>query len=67
MMIELIIGIYVKERIKAPTKAKATVCAIGLNILPSIPCKVNIGRYTIRIMICPKTALFIIFPAENPT
>jgi hypothetical protein len=28
----------------APSNAKATVCAIGLNIFPSIPSNVKIGR-----------------------
>ena len=63
----LIIGMYVSERINAPNKAKATVCAIGLNIFPSIPSRVKIGRYTMRIIICPKTALFIILLADELT
>ena len=37
---------------------------MGLNILPSIPCKVSKGMYTIKIIICPNTALLIIFEAD---
>ena len=36
---------------------------MGLNILPSIPDKDNMGIKTIRIINCPKTAEFIIFEA----
>ncbi len=64
---ELIIGMYVRESKNAPNKAKATVCAIGLNIFPSMPSSVKIGKYTIRMMICPNTALFIILPAALST
>ena len=39
----LAIGTYVSERIKAPSIAKNTVIAIGLNIFPSIPTKVKRG------------------------
>ena len=35
---------FVSDKINAPNKAKATVCAIGLNIFPSIPCKVKMGK-----------------------
>ena len=41
--------------------AKITVCAIGLNILPSIPVNERIGIKTIKIINCPKMAEFIIF------
>ena len=41
--------------------ASITVCAMGLNIFPSIPTKARIGMYTIRIMISPKAAELLIF------
>ena len=44
--------------------AKPTVIAIGLNILPSMPIKVRIGIYTIKIIISPKVALLLILEAD---
>ena len=41
---------------RAPKKAKLTVCAMGRNILPSIPVKAKIGMYTMRMIVTPKTA-----------
>ena len=43
--------------------ANITVCAIGLNILPSMPTKAKIGMYTIKMMISPKAAELLIFIA----
>src|SRR5690606_41649342 len=37
-------GTYVRHRIIAPSMAKIKVSAIGLNIFPSTPSKVRIGR-----------------------
>ena len=47
--------------------AKPTVFAIGVNILPSTPTNVRIGMYTIKIMISPNAALFLILEAERNT
>ena len=47
--------------------ANETVFAIGVNIFPSTPVNVRIGIYTMRIMICPKAAEFIIFSADSST
>ena len=38
------IGIHVNDRMNAPKMAKATVCAIGRNILPSMPTSAKSGR-----------------------
>ena len=38
------------EKINAPSKANATVQAIGLNNRPSTACKVKIGRYAVTMM-----------------
>ena len=65
--IEEIIGTYVNESTNAPRIAKITVCAMGLNILPSMPTSAKIGRYTTRMMICPKTALLLNFDADSYT
>ncbi len=45
--------------------AKETVCAMGLNILPSTPTNARIGKYTIKIMISPKAAEFLILEADS--
>ena len=37
-------GMKVSERTKAPTSAKITVAAIGVNILPSTPVRKSTGR-----------------------
>ena len=47
--------------------ANPTVSAIGRNIFPSTPCKERMGKYTIRMMICPKAAELIIRLALPPT
>ena len=57
---DVIIGTYVSESMNAPKIAKETVCAIGPNILPSIPTNAKIGKYTIKMMISPKAALVLI-------
>ena len=44
----------------APIRAKENDSAIGRNILPSTPESERIGMNTIKIMICPKMADFII-------
>ena len=46
---------------------KPTVCAIGRNILPSIPIKVRMGIYTMRIIISPNAALLLILDADTKT
>ena len=38
------------EKSKAPSKANATVQAIGLNSFPSTRCSVKIGRYAVMMM-----------------
>src|SRR5687767_11074973 len=63
----LIMGTYVSESMNAPRMAKATVCAIGLNIFPSTPTSARMGRYTIRIMISPNAAEFLIFDEDSYT
>ena len=40
----LIMGTQVSDSTKAPSRAKATVCAMGLNIFPSMPASVKMGR-----------------------
>ena len=47
--------------------ANPTVLAIGVNILPSTPTNVRIGMYTIKIMISPNAALFLILEADTKT
>ena len=42
--IEEIIGTYVNESTNAPRIAKITVCAMGLNIFPSMPTNAKIGK-----------------------
>ena len=56
-----IIGTYVRQRNIAPIIANMNVSAIGLNILPSMPSRANMGKNTISIINCPKKAAFIIF------
>ena len=51
---EIAAGTKVSDRIIEATSAKITVSAIGLNIFPSTPVKVKIGKYTIVIIITPK-------------
>ena len=38
------------EKINAPSRAKATVHAIGLNSRPSTRCRVKMGRYAVMMM-----------------
>ena len=61
------IGTHVRESIAAPISANDTTCAIGRNILPSIPTSAMMGIYTIRMMICPKVAELIIRLADSNT
>ena len=42
--IDIDAGTKVMERTIEPSKAMITVCAIGLNIFPSTPVKVKIGK-----------------------
>ena len=51
--------------IMAPSIAKQKDRAIGLNIFPSTPVRERIGIKTIRIIICPNIADFIILEAPS--
>ena len=43
-------GARSREKISAPSSAKATVHAIGRNKRPSTACSVKIGRYAVMMM-----------------
>jgi hypothetical protein len=43
-------GASTMEKISAPSSAKATVQAIGLNSRPSTLCSVKIGRYAVMMI-----------------